>query len=115
MCFIYGGETTVTVKGEGAGGRNTEMALAFARAISGIDGITFLSGGTDGTDGPTDAAGAIVDGDTIPDARAKGLDPEDYLNRNDSYNFFKEAGGLVITGPTGTNVMDLYIALIEAK
>ena len=115
MCFIYGGETTVTVKGEGAGGRNTEMALAVARAISGIDGITFLSGGTDGTDGPTDAAGAIVDGDTISNARANGLDPEDYLNRNDSYTFFKETGELIITGPTGTNVMDLYIALIEAK
>jgi len=114
MCFIYGGETTVTVKGDGAGGRNTELALAFAREISGIDGITFLSGGTDGTDGPTDAAGAIVDGDTIPGARAKGLDPEDYLSRNDSYNFFKETGDLIITGPTGTNVMDIQIALIEA-
>jgi glycerate 2-kinase len=114
MCFIYGGETTVTVTGSGTGGRNTELALAFALAVSGIDGITFLSGGTDGTDGSTDAAGAIVDGDTIPDARAKGLNPEDYLGRNDSYSFFKEAGGLVITGPTGTNVMDLYIALIEA-
>ncbi len=114
MCFIYGGETTVTVRGDGTGGRNTELALAFALAVSGIDGITFLSGGTDGTDGPTDAAGAIVDGSTTPDARAKGLDPEDYLSRNDSYSFFKEAGGLVITGPTGTNVMDLYIALIEA-
>lgn len=114
MCFVYGGETTVTVKGDGTGGRNTELALAFAREISGIDGITFISGGTDGTDGPTDAAGAIVDGSTIPNARAKGLDPEDYLDRNDSYTFFKETGGLVITGPTGTNVMDLYIALIEA-
>jgi glycerate-2-kinase len=114
MCFIYGGETTVTVKGDGTGGRNTELALAFALAVSGIDGITFLSGGTDGTDGPTDAAGAIVDGSTTPDARAKGFDPEDYLSRNDSYSFFKEAGGLVITGPTGTNVMDLHIALIEA-
>ena len=115
MCFIYGGETTVTVKGEGTGGRNTELALAFALKVSGIDGITFLSGGTDGTDGPTDAAGAIVDGNTIPDARAKGIDPEEYLGRTDSYSFFKEADGLVITGPTGTNVMDLYIALIEAS
>ena len=114
MCFIYGGETTVTVKGDGTGGRNTEMALAFALEVAGVHGITFLSGGTDGTDGPTDAAGAIVDGRTIPDARARDLDPDSYLNRNDSYNFFKEAGGLLITGPTGTNVMDLYIALIEA-
>lgn len=114
MCFIYGGETTVTVKGGGTGGRNTEMALAFALKISGVDGITFLSGGTDGTDGPTDAAGAIVDADTIPGARTMGIDPGGHLERNDSYSFFKQAGGLVITGPTGTNVMDLYIALIEA-
>lgn len=114
MCFVYGGETTVTVTGNGVGGRNTEMALAFALAIAQTDGITFLAAGTDGTDGPTDAAGAIVDGRTIPDARAKDLSPEVHLSRNDSYNFFKEAGGLVITGPTGTNVMDLYIALIES-
>jgi glycerate-2-kinase len=114
MCFIYGGETTVTVKGDGTGGRNTEMALAIARQITGIDGITFLAGGTDGTDGPTDAAGAIVDGDTIREARGKALDPEEHLSRNDSYTFFKKAGGLLITGPTGTNVMDLYIAVIEA-
>ncbi len=115
MCFIYGGETTVTVKGDGMGGRNTEMALAVALAISGTDGITFLAGGTDGTDGPTDAAGAIVDGGTIPSARAQGLDPEEYLNRNDSYNFFRRTGELLVTGPTGTNVMDLYIALIESS
>ncbi len=113
MCFIYGGESTVTVKGDGKGGRNTEMALAFALAIEGIEGITFLSAGTDGTDGPTDAAGAIVDGATIPKARAKGLNPEEYLENNDSYNFFKETGELLITGPTGTNVMDLQIILIE--
>jgi glycerate-2-kinase len=90
------------------------MALAVARQITGIDGITFLAGGTDGTDGPTDAAGAIVDGDTIREARGKALDPEEHLSRNDSYTFFKKAGGLLITGPTGTNVMDLYIAVIEA-
>jgi glycerate-2-kinase len=115
MCFIYGGETTVTVKGDGKGGRNTEMALAFALAVEGMEGVTFLSAGTDGTDGPTDAAGAIVDGATITNARAKGLSPEDYLDRNDSYNFFKETGDLLITGPTGTNVMDLQIVLIEAR
>lgn len=113
MCFIYGGETTVTVKGGGKGGRNTEMALAFALAVEGVEGIAFLSAGTDGTDGPTDAAGAIVDGATITSARAKGLNPEAYLDRNDSYSFFKETGELVITGPTGTNVMDIQIALIE--
>ncbi len=113
MCFIYGGETTVTVKGDGKGGRNTEMALAFAIAVEGVEGIAFLSAGTDGTDGPTDAAGAVVDGATIKNARAKGLSPEAYLERNDSYSFFKETGELVITGPTGTNVMDIQIALIE--
>lgn len=115
MCFIYGGETTVTVKGDGKGGRNTEMALAFALAVEGMEGVTFLSAGTDGTDGPTDAAGAIVDGATITAARAKGLNPEECLDRNDSYNFFKETGDLLVTGPTGTNVMDLQIVLIEAR
>jgi len=113
MCFIFGGETTVTVKGDGKGGRNTELALAFALAVEGMEDIKFLSAGTDGTDGPTDAAGAIVDGETIGRARTKGLDPEAYLDRNDSYNFFKETGELFITGPTGTNVMDLQIILIE--
>jgi len=113
MCFIYGGEPTVTVKGSGKGGRNTELALAFAIAADGMEGVTFLSAGTDGTDGPTDAAGAIVDGGTVKRAREKGLNPEDYLERNDSYSFFKETGELLITGPTGTNVMDLEIVLIE--
>lgn len=111
-CIISGGETTVTVKGKGLGGRNMELALAFAMEIQGIDGITFLSAGTDGTDGPTDAAGAIVDGKTIEMARSAGLDPEEYLNNNDSYNFFKKIDGLLITGPTGTNVMDIQIIIV---
>ncbi len=114
LCLIFGGETTVKVKGNGLGGRNTELALAFAIAVEGMEGITLLSAGTDGTDGPTDAAGATVNGATVKTARTKGLDPEAYLDRNDSYNFFKETGELVITGPTGTNVMDLQIILIEA-
>jgi len=113
MCFIYGGEPTVTVKGDGKGGRNTELALAFAIAADGMEGVTFLSAGTDGTDGPTDAAGAIVDGGTVKRGREKGLDAREYLERNDSYSFFKETGELLITGPTGTNVMDLEIVLIE--
>ena len=113
MCLISGGETTVTVRGTGLGGRNMEVALSFAIEISGIDGITLLSAGTDGTDGPTDAAGAIVDGATITRARARGLNPENYLENNDSYTFFKETGNLFITGPTGTNVMDIQIVLIE--
>lgn len=111
--LISGGETTVTVKGKGIGGRNMELALAFAKEIEGKEGITLLSAGTDGTDGPTDAAGAIVDGETVRKARAEGLDPGEYLNNNDSYSFFKEIEELFITGPTGTNVMDIQIAVIE--
>ena len=111
LCLISGGETTVTVRGEGKGGRNMEMALSFAMEIQGLDGITFLSAGTDGTDGPTDAAGAVVDGKTIE--KAEGMDPEAYLKNNDSYHFFKKTGDLLITGPTGTNVMDIQIVVIE--
>ncbi len=112
-CLISGGETTVTVKGSGIGGRNMELALSFAIEIEGINGITLLSAGTDGTDGPTDAAGAIVDGETVKKARAIGLNPEEYLYSNDSYNFFKKIDGLFITGPTGTNVMDIQITIIR--
>jgi glycerate-2-kinase len=112
-CLISGGETTVTVKGNGLGGRNTELALAFAMEIEGIDGITLLSAGTDGTDGPTDAAGAFAEGGTVKKAKAAGIDPVEYLNRNDSYNFFKKIDGLLMTGPTGTNVMDLQIILLR--
>jgi glycerate-2-kinase len=112
ICLISGGETTVTVKGSGKGGRNTELALSFAMEISGTEGITLLSAGTDGTDGPTDAAGAVVDGHTISEGISKGLDPEEYLKNNDSYNFFKEIDSLLITGPTGTNVMDIQIIIV---
>jgi len=112
-CLISGGETTVTVTGNGKGGRNTELALSFAREIQDIEGITLLSAGTDGTDGPTDAAGAIVDGSTIEKAKSLGLDPDEYLADNDSYNFFKKIDSLLITGPTGTNVMDVQIVLVE--
>lgn len=112
-CLISGGETTVTVKGKGNGGRNTELALSFALEIEGIEGITLLSAGTDGTDGPTDAAGAIVDGETIRKARNLGIDPVGYLNNNDSYTLFKKTDSLLITGPTGTNVMDMQIVVID--
>jgi hydroxypyruvate reductase/glycerate 2-kinase len=112
-CLISGGETTVTVKGHGLGGRNMELALAFAIEVEGTEGIALLSAGTDGTDGPTDAAGAIVDGQTAAKARARGIEPEKYLAHNDSYHFFKEAGGLFRTGPTGTNVMDVQVMLVE--
>ena len=111
-CLICGGETTVTVSGGGKGGRNTELALAFALEVEGIPGISFLSAGTDGTDGPTDAAGAFANGETAGRARRAGHDPETYLANNDSYSFFKEVGGLFVTGPTGTNVMDLQLILI---
>jgi len=120
-CFLSGGETTVTVRGTGKGGRNQELALAFALEIGGAKGITMLSAGTDGTDGPTDAAGAIVDGETVPKARALGMDPGAYLKNNDSYTFFQKFDTLtgeqahLMTGPTGTNVMDIQIIHIEGK
>jgi glycerate 2-kinase len=113
VCLISGGETTVTVTGNGRGGRNMELALSFAAEIKGVAGIKLLSAGTDGTDGPTDAAGAIVDGNTAGRGRGKGAEVRDYLANNDSYGFFKKAGGLFITGPTGTNVMDIQIVTIE--
>jgi glycerate-2-kinase len=112
-CLIAGGETTVTVTGGGLGGRNTELALAFANEIRGMEGITILSAGTDGTDGPTDAAGAIVDGHTIIKAEAAGLQPEAYLRNNDSYRLLQATDDLFFTGPTGTNVMDLQIILFD--
>ena len=111
-CLIAGGETTVTLRGKGKGGRNQEMALAAALEISGRDGIVFLSGGTDGTDGPTDAAGAWVDGTTMRRARPFAMDIPTCLNANDSYLFFKKLGGHIMTGPTLTNVMDLTIILV---
>ena len=111
-CIIAGGETTVTLRGDGKGGRNQELALAAALHLDGWSTITQLSGGTDGTDGPTDAAGALVDGKTLTRARAQDLEARTFLDRNDSYSFFKTLNDLVVTGPTGTNVMDLQIILI---
>jgi len=113
LCIISGGETTVTVKGNGLGGRNMELALSFAQEISGIQNVSMLSAGTDGGDGPTDAAGAIVDGNTIRKAEDMGLKAEDYFANNDTYNFFKKTDELFITGPTGTNVMDIQIIIIQ--
>ncbi|HKZ17182.1 MAG TPA: glycerate kinase [Geobacteraceae bacterium] len=114
LCLISGGETTVTVTGGGKGGRNMELALSFAAEIEGISGITLLSAGTDGTDGPTDAAGAVVDGRTAGRGRTMGLNPEAYIRNNDSYSFFERTGELFITGPTGTNVMDMQLILVGA-
>jgi len=110
-CILSGGETTVTVRGEGKGGRNQEFALAAALALEGAANVLLLSAGTDGTDGPTDAAGALADGDTVARAAESGLDAAAYLARNDSYTFFDALGDLVKTGPTGTNVMDVNIML----
>jgi glycerate 2-kinase len=112
-CILSGGETTVTIKGKGLGGRNQEFALAGALEISGIEKVVLLSGGTDGTDGPTDAAGALADHTTITRARQMGMDPVKFLENNDSYHFFKKLGDLLITGPTRTNVMDVRILLVD--
>jgi len=111
-CVISGGETTVTIRSDGRGGRNQEFALAAAIEIDGTEGVAILSGGTDGTDGPTDAAGGIVDGTTIKRAKNRGLEANYYLNRNDSYRFLQAAGDLLVTGPTFTNVMDLRLVLV---
>jgi glycerate 2-kinase len=113
ICLLAGGEPTVTVTGKGMGGRNTELALAMAAELKGLRKIIFLSAGTDGTDGPTDAAGAVVNGLTYSRALQKGISPEEYLSDNNSYTFFKKAGGLLMTGPTRTNVMDLHILLAK--
>ena len=110
-CILMGGETTVTLQGEGRGGRNQEFALAGAIALDGTQRLVILAGGTDGTDGPTDAAGAIADGLTIARAKALGLNPFALLKRSDSYHFFKPLDDLIITGPTRTNVMDVYMLL----
>lgn len=106
-CLIVGGETTVTLHGDGLGGRNQEIALAAVEGLAGLSEIAFLTLATDGGDGPTDAAGALVTGDTLDRARKLGMAPADYLARNDSYPFFESLGDLLITGPTGTNVNDL--------
>jgi len=116
IALLAGGETTVTLKGNGRGGRNQEMALAFAIAAEqyGLTGNwAFLSGGTDGRDGPTDAAGGIVDRNTIQRMTQAGVNPIELLENNDSYTALKTSDDLVITGATGTNVADLQILLIQ--
>jgi hydroxypyruvate reductase len=110
-CLISGGETTVTLKGRGRGGRNQEFVLAAALDIAGAREVVVLSGGTDGTDGPTDAAGAIADGHTATRARDSGMDPRRHLADNDAYPLFERLGDLLQTGPTNTNVMDLRLVL----
>ncbi|MGM0547083.1 MAG: glycerate kinase type-2 family protein [Bacteroidota bacterium] len=111
--LIYWGESTVKVIGEGKGGRNQELALRGAQKIAGHGNIIWLSAGTDGVDGPTDAAGALVDGDTIRKAKVKNINPETYLAKNDSYHFHQQLGTLFKTGATGNNVMDVVLVMVE--
>ncbi len=112
-CILSGGETTVTIKGKGLGGRNQEFALAGALQIDGIEKVVLVSGGTDGTDGPTDAAGAVADHTTVDRGKSMGLDPKIFLDNNNAYPFFEKLGDLLITGPTYTNVMDVRVLLVD--
>jgi len=112
VCVLAGGETTVHVTGRGKGGRNQEFALVVAQELQGEAGWALLSAGTDGIDGPTDAAGAFVESHSIDRAREQGLDPRAALRDNDTYPFFAALGDLFRPGPTGTNVMDVKIALL---
>ncbi len=118
-CLIIGGETTVTLRGSGKGGRNQEMALAFLAEArqdhTGAAGLYFLSASTDGSDGPTDAAGAFAGLEFLDQAEKAGLSLTDYLKNNDSYHFFDQIGGLLKTGPTNTNVCDLHLLLVMGK
>jgi hydroxypyruvate reductase len=112
VCIVAGGETTVTVRGHGKGGRCQEFALSAALSIGGRRGLLIAGIGTDGTDGPTDAAGAVATGSTLERAAAAGLDPRASLAENDAYPFFRDLGDLIVTGPTRTNVNDLYVVLV---
>jgi hydroxypyruvate reductase len=114
IALLLGGETTVTVQGPGRGGRNQELALALAVELEGVGEVLAASLGTDGTDGPTDAAGAFADGGTVTRGHAAGLDARDALRRNDAYPFLHAAGDLIVTGPTGTNVNDVILVLVDA-
>lgn len=111
-CLVVGGETTVTLVGDGLGGRNQEIALGAVEDLAGLSGVLLVTLATDGGDGPTDAAGAAVTGETLQRARQLGLHPGDYLSRNDAYHFFQALGDLFTTGPTGTNVNDLAFLFV---
>jgi len=113
-CLIAGGETTVTVRGAGRGGRCQEFALAAALEVEGLDEAVVLAAGTDGTDGPTHAAGAVVDGESASRARERGHDPRTCLDANDSHPVLAEIGDLIVTGPTNTNLLDLYLLMVGA-
>ena len=113
LAFLAGGETVVQLTGKGLGGRNQELALAAAPGIAGMENAAVFSVGSDGTDGPTDAAGGYVDGDTLAALAACGLQVHQVLADNDAYHAMQAVGGLVVTGPTGTNVNDVAVALIR--
>jgi glycerate-2-kinase len=109
--LIAGGETTVTVRGHGRGGRCQELALAAALSLTAEESLVVLAAGTDGTDGPTDAAGGLIDAGTIGRGRAVGVDARRALDDNDAYAFLTATGDVVVTGPTNTNLLDLYVVL----
>ena len=113
LCLLFGGEPTVHVSGKGLGGRNQHLALYLATRISGRQNIAILCAGTDGTDGPTDAAGAGIDNETVADAAKKNIEPQIFLQNSDSYRFFQRVGGHIITGNTRTNVMDMVVVLMN--
>ncbi len=113
LAFIAGGETVVMLTGHGLGGRNQEIALAAAPGISGMEGAAVFSVGSDGTDGPTDAAVGYADGDTCRELAANGLTADAVLQDNDAYHALEKTGGLIMTGPTGTNVNDVAVALLH--
>lgn len=114
LLCVLGGETTVTLRGEGAGGRNQELALGAVAPLAGVEGVLLAALATDGGDGPTDAAGAVVTGETLARASALGYGPDDFLRRNDAYNFFEPLGALLKPGPTLTNVNDLLLIFAAA-
>lgn len=113
VSLLFGGETTVRIRGDGIGGRNQHLALLTALLLQNKPGITILCAGTDGNDGPTNMAGAVIDSDTIHNARMKGINPDKYLDNFDSFHFFKKAGGHIFTGPTKTNVMDIIVIIVD--
>jgi hydroxypyruvate reductase/glycerate 2-kinase len=115
VCLLFGGEPTVKVSGDGSGGRNQHLALYLSTKIDHEKHITILCAGTDGTDGPTDAAGAVVDNETLATAGKKNIDPQVFLQNYNSYHFFQQTGGHIITGNTRTNVMDMVVVVIEDK
>jgi hydroxypyruvate reductase len=115
LCLLFGGETTLNVRGTGIGGRNQEMAVVAAQCLRGRKGVAAVFADTDGTDGPTDAAGGFASGSTLDEAAKLGLDPRPYLDNNDCYAFLKQCGHLLMTGPTLTNVMGMGIFLVHPK